>query len=232
MQMATQLRMIRRGERPVTKARLGPPIALHHLNATTGSPGHPKGGKGGNRSPPCIDNDGTAFSDAFRRRGRRPAGDDEDIGTHHRIRAKEVANMLQLFSNGSDIRSFLTEAEQSDPELVDFWTETTPLREQVIIDDCDVTMGRSRNQRPCSCGQAEGESREPEASRSPQPGPPGPREPLASSAAGESMNATWHGDRKGGSPPESRGLGWRELPLPTNSRELRTRPAPLDALRK
>ena len=93
--------------------------------------------------------------------------------------------MLQLCSNGSDIRSFLTEAEQTDPELVDFWTETTPLREQVGIDECDDAMDRSQDRRPDSCDQAIGESRELSASRTPQPDPPGPRELLASGATGE-----------------------------------------------
>ena len=46
---------------------------------------------------------------------------DKGDGIRDRIRAKEVANMLQLSSNGSDIFYFLTAAEQSDPELVGFW---------------------------------------------------------------------------------------------------------------
>ena len=82
--------------------------------------------------------------------------------------------MLQLCSNGSDIRSFLTEAEQSDPELVDFWTEAASLREQGGAADPDEAMGRSQDRRPDNCGQATGESREPSASQTPSLTPPAP----------------------------------------------------------
>ena len=82
--------------------------------------------------------------------------------------------MRQLSSNGSDIRSFLTAAEQSDPELVDFWTEAAPLREQGGAEDLDDAMGRSHDRRPDSCGQAEGNSREPAASRTPSLAPLAP----------------------------------------------------------
>ena len=71
MQMATQLRMIRRGEHPVTKARLGPPTTMHQLNGASNASGRP-GEPSTLKHPPCIDNDGTQFSDAFRRRGIKP----------------------------------------------------------------------------------------------------------------------------------------------------------------
>ena len=82
MQMATQLRMIRRGEHPFTKARLGPPTALSQHNDGASSFSQQDGGRSEPKQQLCIDDDGTEFSEAFRRRGRPPVseGDGTTIG--------------------------------------------------------------------------------------------------------------------------------------------------------
>ena len=124
--MATQLRMIRRGEHPVSKAKLGPPTTLHHLNGEA-SGGHQRSSEGSEpKSQPCIDNDGTAFSDAFRRRGIPQATASNTTTMLERVRMKVVADLLEHSGNGAEVRSFLSPAELMDPELVDFWSSTAP----------------------------------------------------------------------------------------------------------
>ena len=78
---------------------------------------------------------------------------DKGIDIRQRVRAKEIANLLQLCSNGSETRSFLTEAEQSDPELAGFWIETAPLREQGGSENLDDTMGRSQDRELLASGK-------------------------------------------------------------------------------
>ena len=232
MQKATQLRMIRRGEHPVTKASLGPPTTLHHLNITESSNGQPDG-TNSHKSPPCIDNDGTAFSDAFRRRGIRPVDGGEGTDIRHRIRAKETANLLQLCSNGSGILDFLTEAELSDPDLVGFWSEDPdvtpgprePLASGAAGETSDVTMGRPQD-------------REQLASGKPRPDPPEPREHSASGTAEGNMSTArleghdlvpcWATGRQSigrtfGSHLGSRDLGWNQPLRPATTREIPTR---------
>ena len=48
--------------------------------------------------------------------------------------------MLQLSSNGSDILTFLSVAEQSDPELVGFWATAASQLEQKEADCPDDNM--------------------------------------------------------------------------------------------
>ena len=75
--------MITRGEHPVTKAKLGPPITQHQHNSNDLPIG-----TANDKIPPCIDNDGTAFSDAFRRRGIPAAASVTGTTVHLRTKAK------------------------------------------------------------------------------------------------------------------------------------------------
>ena len=121
-QMATQLRMIRRGQHPVTKAQLGPPTAVHHLNTGADEEQYGSGERREPKDRPCIDDDGTAFSDAFRRRGIPQEAASSTTTLWERIRTKVVDELLQQCGNGALVRSFLNQAEVTDPELVAFWT--------------------------------------------------------------------------------------------------------------
>jgi len=130
--------MIRRGQHPVTKAQLGPPIAMHHLN--TGADDE-QDGSVERREPkdrPCIDDDGSAFSDAFRRRGIPVAATGSTTTLRERIRGKVVADLLKQCGNGDIVRSFLSHNEMADPELVDFWTSPALVEPAVCCDDDGV----------------------------------------------------------------------------------------------
>ena len=124
--MAAQLRQLRKDKHPTTQARLGPPIPLHQLNGGPDEPNQLSQDDGEPMRSPVIDRDGTAFSDAFRRRGRQQKSRDTGSTVRERVRAKEANHLLQRSGNKRKIEEFLNPVERSDPDMVSFWTEAAP----------------------------------------------------------------------------------------------------------
>lgn len=122
--MAAQLRALRKGRRPETKAKLGAPVTLHKFNSTgTSETDHPPAASREHPGTPTIDRDGTEFSEALRRRGRKQVEERPADTILARVRTKVAGQLLQASSNKRKIQEVLTPDEQNDPDLVDIWSE-------------------------------------------------------------------------------------------------------------
>ena len=127
--MAAQLRALQKGRHPETKAKLGAPATMTKLNGTdtavetVNSPRSSVTCLAADQDLPTIDRDGTEFSEAFRRRGKKRAGEQPAGTIRERVRARQAEQLIQASRNKRKIQELLTQNELNDPDLVEFWSE-------------------------------------------------------------------------------------------------------------
>ena len=121
--MAVQLKRLLKGQHPQTRQQLGPPKAAQQDGGTAIPDDHlAASGEQSERTGPCIASDGTDFTEAFLRRGKRSLESTAGSSAAERLRSKQASQLLKAAGNKRKIEEMLNVEERRDPDLVEFWT--------------------------------------------------------------------------------------------------------------
>ena len=100
-----------------------------------------------------IARDGTEFTEAFARRGKRHTDCNAITSAVERLRRRHAAQMLNASGNKRKIEETLNSGELQDPDLVEFWSidaEDSPNIEagSNIEATTDLTQGAAADDQP------------------------------------------------------------------------------------
>ena len=120
--MAVQLRRLLKGQHPKTRQQLWPPkaVLLDNSIGKLGSGSGPSDSHG-ERTEPNIARDGTEFTEAFARRGKRSIECIASTSAAERLRRRQATQVLNASGNKRQIEETLNDDELQDPDLVEFW---------------------------------------------------------------------------------------------------------------